>query len=1247
MKKTACLMVMAAVAASATLPAGAAEIAFTGADASAPTDLSSPGNWDGGALPGSGDVGVVDVAAHGTSYTLAADAQLGGLVVTNGTSMPTIQSTHVLTLGAGGLTLTGTGGIYLKAPMGIACDQTWTCGTGPLRTYNPFTGTATLTITKAKGVGHHKAPRYGGKIVYSSISEWNNSGWSRPMQINFYECAPWANTVEMPASLQIRLLFPGETSFSSLFPGIASPADLPRLNLAIEYIRADESASGVAGYPNFSLFSGETATMSAFHVGGGSVNHPAGATMKITGEVVVGNDRYYNYDYIYPCHYYLQGGSLIVGDFLELGAYGRGATRFVHADGDVTVTNRLIIGGGNQGRCEDLAEYRLEKGRLTVVAASADRNGNGMDIYRPQGQMGWGSGMYEQYGGTASVSRVMFGENDWGTATPGTANSVPKRCNDAYGLFELNAGRFILGKGGFTVGRLWNWDRAQYNIGGTNACYDARLLGGTLAASANSASTIALQLPHADGSLEWDTGAYTNVIAAPVFGEGTLRKTGTGTLALTDATAFKGSVEVEEGTVRLLGSGATGGGDYWQWTADSAAAAGIEDGGTVSNWYDSVHGVLATNVIFRGWNSGKEVVSSYSRPTLVLNKFNGHAGLRFANSLLSVPADVNPLANVEKATIVIVLSPAFDGGGDPSNQNTIYYSNYHLIGGGNGYYHGDYVPWFMFSSGNRVAMTMTCKVNGRYVEPPYPYVRSPAGRDLKNSTHVLIGTMDKGKFSLMTDGAMSCTNVAPAETETVSRYFVNSEGKPLPLHFGAMMSDGGNFRTCSQMFLAEVRVYPERVLTVGEQGSLTCELLAKYVDSTSAVKSLVDLPGNLDGEMVAPVPEVVEDVPAPTDRWTADSLAATLSDGSPVTSWTASSGSATATQPSGAGAPTFASSAFGTHAGVRFEVARSTALAAPFSGLTKQNANNWAYGVVFRSRLASIGRSGADVGRGVVACTAGSASNSDFSLAVSTNGMLVVRTAGDNIAFQRPLHLDDGRPHVAVLSCDRSGTNKAYLMVDGMLNIFNLARNPALANTDSFKLFFGRRAGAGYFEGDIAEFAWFGGGEPLTPAQMMALSKDLAQKYGARLYDRDAYHLSDIASYGLGATNVSVAAGASLSLPLANASPYTVSAGTTLTLYGSVTEGTLALADGATLKMRYGNSPISSIAALRATGNVRLVISDLPQSRPSWIPLASVEGEANIDGARWTVEGLRAAEVSVVEGVLGVFSRNGTIVIFR
>ena len=41
---------LAAIAAVCAVQAG--EISFTGADASAPTDLSLPGNWDGGALPG-------------------------------------------------------------------------------------------------------------------------------------------------------------------------------------------------------------------------------------------------------------------------------------------------------------------------------------------------------------------------------------------------------------------------------------------------------------------------------------------------------------------------------------------------------------------------------------------------------------------------------------------------------------------------------------------------------------------------------------------------------------------------------------------------------------------------------------------------------------------------------------------------------------------------------------------------------------------------------------------------------------------------------------------------------------------------------------------------------------------------------------------------------------------------------------------------------------------------------------------
>ena len=64
MKKIAFIGVMVAVvAASAALTAGAAEIAFTGGAGGTGTDLAAAANWDGGALPGSGDVGVVDYSS--------------------------------------------------------------------------------------------------------------------------------------------------------------------------------------------------------------------------------------------------------------------------------------------------------------------------------------------------------------------------------------------------------------------------------------------------------------------------------------------------------------------------------------------------------------------------------------------------------------------------------------------------------------------------------------------------------------------------------------------------------------------------------------------------------------------------------------------------------------------------------------------------------------------------------------------------------------------------------------------------------------------------------------------------------------------------------------------------------------------------------------------------------------------------------------------------------------------------------
>ena len=71
MKKIAFMGVMVAVVvASVTLSAGAAEITFTGGADGTGTDLAAAANWDGGALPGSGDVGVVDYSAYAGGNTL-------------------------------------------------------------------------------------------------------------------------------------------------------------------------------------------------------------------------------------------------------------------------------------------------------------------------------------------------------------------------------------------------------------------------------------------------------------------------------------------------------------------------------------------------------------------------------------------------------------------------------------------------------------------------------------------------------------------------------------------------------------------------------------------------------------------------------------------------------------------------------------------------------------------------------------------------------------------------------------------------------------------------------------------------------------------------------------------------------------------------------------------------------------------------------------------------------------------------
>ena len=113
----------------------AGDVAFTGGSDGSGRDLALASNWDGGVIPSaSGDVGVVNVATFGGSYTVSADAALDGLLFSNASSPVEIDGVGTLSLGAGGLTVSGTGGVTLRAPMAVTAASTWSLGNGPVNT---------------------------------------------------------------------------------------------------------------------------------------------------------------------------------------------------------------------------------------------------------------------------------------------------------------------------------------------------------------------------------------------------------------------------------------------------------------------------------------------------------------------------------------------------------------------------------------------------------------------------------------------------------------------------------------------------------------------------------------------------------------------------------------------------------------------------------------------------------------------------------------------------------------------------------------------------------------------------------------------------------------------------------------------------------------------------------------------------------------------------------------------------------
>lgn len=212
---------------------------------------------------------------------------------------------------------------------------------------------------------------------------------------------------------------------------------------------------------------------------------------------------------------------------------------------------------------------------------------------------------------------------------------------------------------------------------------------------------------------------------------------------------------------------------------------------------------------------------------------------------------------------------------------------------------------------------------------------------------------------------------------------------------------------------------------------------------------------------------------------------------------------------------------------------------------------------------------------GVVACGLGGKSDAGENQTVTISGF-------------KPCKLNDGVPHVVVYSADVSNGNVRQ-MVDGMV------RSASTDNANVRTMSNGMAIGAagdgtvkGYFTGDIAAVRIYK--KALTTDEMTQLTKYYCDQYGLMPLAREEFAAAD-AKGGLGATNISVAAGATLALPTDAA--FKLASGRTLANAGMVS-GALELAEGATLACVCGADPLPSYGAVTVKGTVTVSVSGVP-----------------------------------------------------
>ena len=1222
---------------------------FTGA---ASLDLADGANWDGGTVPGDDAVAVVDFAKLGgaTAVTNSADLALAGLVLTNLPPTATLWGTNAqtaamttLTLGASGLRthrLPGaTSNLTVNAHLAVAAEQAWSCADEHELVFNgTITGTALLTITNDHYLTHNVPPNYGGKMRYAARA---------PDAYNCVKLAQkgtWAQDVEVVGG-RLEIGFTDTADWGEIFPGrtvrqnaacLLTLPGAPRIafNDGDAYVSPDSSYWFVVD-------------TGAFTQNGGAV----------TSQVQVG---YANYASLYEMKGgFLRTKNLVVGHETRTAWATNQEFRLTGGTVEADAVNLVWRANGHPGSHADMT---IQGGTLTV----ADSSSSGLVLGRSRRESYMGAdaaspaGAFRQTGGTVKTPQVALG------ASGGDSASRLAPLTNAWASVALDGGLLDVGARGFNLNAA-RWNVAADGSAAGNARYRVSLKSGTLAAYAPFASELDFVIPSNAVPLTVDTREHDVTFTAPLWGSGAVEKTGTGTLTVVDGTRHRGRIDVKAGALKLVGAvsadDTADGTACWLWRADDAVQ-NLADGAEIETWPDTTG---ARAAVYDGISKNGVAVT---KPTVERNAFNGHAGVAFNRSALKVAAEMNPLAGATNWTVCVVLKTSEKGLGNGGawylargvlgREEAGVVNDWGLVFDGNGH----------FGAGLGVKGKTDSCLSAQRIDAA------------DGVPHVVFYSLGAdGTRTLVVDGEVRRDTVALDAT-------TKSPRNRADIYFGVQnIGDNGPKHFAFVGTIAEIRFYPDKALTPGERAGLGATLAAKYGASGDVVGTGGD--EALKGELA----QTATEAPVPADdgaaAWDAASLAA-LDDGAAVESWPSLDGArvadlatgrlrmtgqadlATAVN-GGIQAPRLVKDALNGHPVVRF--AGSAALGVPAADSPVSGQTAWTAAMVFRTGDTDHPGTSRQFyrGRALFGAELPGVDRADWGVTFwNEQGRVLAGYGGQNAGNAdhnfagRAWDLNDGEPHILIATFD-TDAGIVNVQVDGVgVPQRQQACSPATPR-EAMRVLIGSMNGDAFFQGDIAAFRLYG--RVLSDAEKDALLAGWTDRFAVPPAPRSAHAAFASGRLGLGATNIAVAAGAALVLPVAETAPFTLKDGQRLTVAGAV-KGTLGvgaggvldlaaaqptaldglwLRDGGTVRASLGQAAPVALGTFRAEGRPVIELVDVPAKMPATFTLFAYTGDATLaEGLEWSLKGASPASRVVVEdGRVTVRTAIGTTVILR